>query len=382
MNPRIVRGGIKSASRARAHDRSSLTRIQPHGQARSDDVDAGPRWKSRPKLTSSRESAELRSPESSAAAGRTHLKKRPHEAGGGAGPSFKMMGRKLRKTAPEPLGPDHYGEIEEWLGYKFLDLAALERALTHRSALVHGKVDYEQLEFLGDAVLDLAVAHLLLKRHPESREGELSKMRAALVSAASLAEVARDFRLGRFVRLSWSELANGGAERGSILADVLEAVLGAVYQESGFESARLCIERILSARVDHINVRDPKTDLQEALHAAGIPIPVYRLECVEGPEHAPTFISVVEVEGEVVGRGRGPTKKASHQAAAAEALVNITAVSEEDESAATTVEGGDVVGRSEVPPVLESLRDTECMSEGTEGGECSAAVGGEHERDT
>jgi ribonuclease-3 len=292
-----------------------------------------------------------------------------------------MVGRKLRKTSPEPLGFEHYGEIEEWLGYKFLDLAALERALTHRSALAHGKVDYEQLEFLGDAVLDLAVAHLLLKRHPESREGELSKMRAALVSSASLAEVAREFRLGRFVRLSWSELANGGAERASILADVLEAVLGAVYQESGFESARLCIERILSARVDHINVRDPKTDLQEALHAAGTPAPVYRLECVEGPEHAPTFISVVEVEGEVVGRGRGPTKKASHQAAAAEALLNLAAVSEVRQSQADVVEVGDAIPSSEFMPILDSSVGTEEICSGVGDGDCSAVVSGEHERD-
>jgi ribonuclease-3 len=182
------------------------------------------------------------------------------------------------------------------------------------------KNDYERLEFLGDAVFDLAVAHLLLDKHEQAHEGELSKMRAALVNTASLAEVARRLSLGKFIKLSRGELASGAHERPSILADVVEAVLGAVYREGGFAVACECVARLLGDSVATVTPRDPKTELQEALHATGSEAPVYRLECVEGPEHSPNFISVVEVDGQIVGRGRGTTKKASQQAAAEEAL--------------------------------------------------------------
>jgi ribonuclease-3 len=221
----------------------------------------------------------------------------------------------------EPLAREHYGEIEAKLGYSFTDRAWLERALTHRSMQYKGsKSDYERLEFLGDAVLDLAVAHLLLEHHQDAREGELSKMRAALVNTASLAEIARTLDLGKYVRLSRGELASGGADRSSILADVLEAVMGAVYREAGYSAALSCAERLLGETAKTVTPRDPKTELQEALHAMGSEAPNYLLECVEGPEHAPTFVSVVVVDGQIVGRGRGTTKKASQQEAAAEAL--------------------------------------------------------------
>ncbi len=242
---------------------------------------------------------------------------------GNAGDSSSSE-KKPQRAAPEPLGREQYGEIEAALGYAFAEREWLERALTHRS--VHGKgvkSDYERLEFLGDAVFDLAVAHLLLDRHPDAKEGELSKMRAALVNTTSLAEIARSLGLSKFVRLSRGELASGGAERSSILADVLEAVLGAVYREGGYEPARACIERLLGENLVTVTPRDPKTELQEALHATGSEAPVYRLECVEGPEHAPVFISVVEVDGQVVGRGRGVTKKASQQTAAEQALARL-----------------------------------------------------------
>lgn len=231
---------------------------------------------------------------------------------------------KKRRPVAEPLGEEHFHQIEERLQFTFTDKAWLERALTHRSVHARGaKNDYERLEFLGDAVFDLAVAHLLLDRHPEAREGELSKMRAALVNTTSLAEIARELGLGKFIRLSRGELASGGADRPSILADVLEAVLGALYREGGYDVARQCVERLLGDRLVTVTPRDPKTELQEALHATGSEAPIYRLECVEGPEHQPIFVSLVEVDGQVVGRGRGPTKKASQQAAAEEALLHL-----------------------------------------------------------
>lgn len=229
------------------------------------------------------------------------------------------------KAQAEALTREDYKKIEAHLGYDFKDLSWLERALTHRSmqAKGSGKNDYERLEFLGDAVLDLAVAHLLLDRHPEAMEGELSKMRAALVNTTSLATIARQLEMGPFIRLSRGEISSGGSDRPSILADVLEAVMGAVYREAGFEIALKCVERLFGDELTTVTPRDPKTELQEALHAAGSEAPEYLLECVEGPEHAPEFVSVVKIDGQIVGRGRGPTKKASQQAAASEALQRI-----------------------------------------------------------
>ena len=215
-------------------------------------------------------------------------------------------------------------KVEEALHYSFKERAWLERALTHRSVQSKGrKNDYERLEYLGDAVLDLAVAHLLLDAYPDAREGELSKMRAALVNTGSLAEISRLLGLGPHIRLSRGELASGGADRSSILADVFESLMGAVYREAGFEQALAVVRALFDDRLRTVTPRDPKTELQEALHALGSEPPVYLLECVEGPEHAPSFVSVVQVDGRVVGRGRGATKKASQQEAASEALAKL-----------------------------------------------------------
>jgi ribonuclease-3 len=216
--------------------------------------------------------------------------------------------------------PD-YALLEDRLGYAFTDRLLLERALTHRSALgLLERTDYERLEFLGDAVLDLSVAHLLSDRHLEAREGELSKMRAALVNTQALASIARALSLGPYIRLGRGEFSSGGNERPSILADVMEAVIGAIYRDSNYERAMAVIESIFGPLLDKVTPFDPKTELQEALHSAGSEPPSYLLEMVEGPEHAPTFVTVVMVDGEVAGRGRGTTKKAAQQSAAAEAL--------------------------------------------------------------
>lgn len=247
--------------------------------------------------------------------------------------------RESKSDTLEPLGRDSYGAVEISLGYQFKDRAWLERALTHRSIHPKGnKSDYERLEFLGDAVLDLGVAHMLLDCHQEAREGELSKMRAALVNTASLADVARRVGLGPYIRLSRGELSSGGADRPSILADVFEAVVGAIYREAGYEPALDCVRRLFGEEVKTVTPRDPKTELQEALHAIGSEAPNYLLECVEGPEHAPTFISVVIVDGQIVGRGRGTTKKASQQEAAAEALSRIHGEDEIDKLFVSTDE--------------------------------------------
>jgi ribonuclease-3 len=176
--------------------------------------------------------------------------------------------------------------------------------------------------------LDLAIAHLLLDKHPEAREGDLSKMRAALVNTGSLAQVSRSLNLGPLIKLSRGEIANGGADRPSILADVFEALMGAIYREGGYAPAHATVRVLFSELISNVEPRDPKTELQEALHAKGQEAPVYLLECVEGPEHAPLFISIVQVNGVMLGRGRGNTKKASQQEAAAQALLQLVASEE------------------------------------------------------
>lgn len=217
-----------------------------------------------------------------------------------------------------------YQELFQRLGYDFKNVALFRLSMTHRSLQAEGaRMDYERLEFLGDAVLDLAIAQLLLEMHPEAKEGELSKMRAALVNTQTLADVARSLSLGEYVRLSRAEIASGGANRDSTLADVFEALIGAVYKESGFEVALKVVQGVFAERVKSVHPNDPKTELQECLHQIGADAPEYLLELVEGPEHAPTFVSQVKVGSEILGKGSGRTKKASQQYAAAEALKNL-----------------------------------------------------------
>jgi len=263
-------------------------------------------------------------------------KKREYELGSGnrmvlktqpkndkAGANGELNGElSAEESARERHQPrSDYEAIEEKLGFSFQDRSLLGRALTHRSALgLKERADYERLEFLGDAVLDLSIAHLLSDLHPDAREGELSKMRAALVNTQALAQIAKNLEFGPFIKLGRGELSSGGFERPSILADVVEAVIGAVYRDSSYEQALKLIERIFGSALEQVTPFDPKTELQEALHAAGSEAPQYLLELVEGPEHAPTFVTVVVVDNEVAGRGRGPTKKAAQQAAAAQAL--------------------------------------------------------------
>lgn len=213
-------------------------------------------------------------------------------------------------------------ELQQKIGYNFKDIQLLERALTHASALLKsGASDYERLEFLGDAVMDLAVAHLLSDIYLEDKEGELTKKRAALICTNSLAEIAVKFELGRFVRLGSSEESCGGSARPSILADVVEAVVGAVYRDGGYDVAFQVVKNLLGEKLTTVSPCDPKTELQEEIHKVGGAPAEYLLEVVEGPEHAPTFVSVVKIGEEILGRGRGSSKKASQQSAAAEALV-------------------------------------------------------------
>ncbi len=217
-----------------------------------------------------------------------------------------------------------YEDLEKKLGYFFKDKTKLEKALTHRSLHHKGKNDdYERSEFLGDAVLDLVVADLLLKEHKKAAEGELSKMRAALVNYKTLAMIANDLNVGNFIKLSRAEKANNGQEKPSILSDVMEAIFGAIYVEAGFETVFNVIKNLFQDKISTVEPFDPKTELQEILHTVTTDIAEYKLVCVEGPEHSPQFVTVVELSGEVLGHGRGSTKKDSQQMAAREAIEHI-----------------------------------------------------------
>jgi ribonuclease-3 len=218
-----------------------------------------------------------------------------------------------------------YEFVEGKLAYEFKDRSLLERALTHRSALrARDRADYERLEFLGDAVLGLCVAHLLSDLHPDATEGKLSKMRAALVNTQALADIARKLEFGQFIKLGRGEISSGGFDRPSILADVTEAVFGAVYRDSSYDNVLEKVAAIFEQELQQVTPYDPKTELQEILHQEGSDVPSYLVELVEGPVHAPIFVVVVKVDGEIAGRGRGPTKKSAQQAAAAEVISRLT----------------------------------------------------------
>lgn len=210
------------------------------------------------------------------------------------------------------------------LGDGCLKNGLLDTALTHDSfASEHEGSVYaanERLEFLGDAVLGAVVAHALYLRHPDKAEGTLSRMRAALVSRAALAQSARRLGLAPVLRLGRGEAAAGGEQRPSILAAAFEAIVGAVYLSDGLEAARRFIERSHLAHAAAIETPDPKTALQEYTQAKFKKAPHYAMTAQSGPPHARIFTVTVSVAGKVMGSADGATKKQAEAAAAREAL--------------------------------------------------------------
>lgn len=220
--------------------------------------------------------------------------------------------------------------LEDNLGYHFKNRGLLEHALTHSSyANEHrseGVTSNERLEFLGDSVLGMIVAEYLFHKHPNMPEGELTRTRAALVCEGSLYEVARSLGLGRCLRLGKGEAAGGGRERPSILADATEATLAAVYLDGGIDAVRPIIQTfILDKEREKAVDRDYKTALQELVQRRPGQSIVYRLVWETGPDHARVFVMEVSVGGEVVGQGRGHTKKEAEQRAAKAALEKLQA---------------------------------------------------------
>jgi ribonuclease III len=202
--------------------------------------------------------------------------------------------------------------------------ALAEQALTHRSyAYEHGGIpDNERLEFLGDAVLGLVVTAALYAAHPDLPEGQLAKLRAGVVSTRALADVARELDLGPWLRLGRGEETTGGRDKSSILADTLEALLGAVYLDRGLDGAAVVVHRLFGPLLDSVAARDGgrdwKTSLQEQAAAAGLGVPEYRTS-ETGPPHDREFTAEAVVGGQARGTGTGRTKKAAEQVAAEQA---------------------------------------------------------------
>lgn len=213
-------------------------------------------------------------------------------------------------------------------GHVFRDPALRLQALTHRSwAVENGGADNQRLEFLGDAVLQIVISEALYAAHPEWSEGQLSKARSALVQEGALAAIAREIGLGPALRLGRGEMSQGGADKDALLADALEAVLGAVYLDAGLDAARAEGRRWFHGRLDRLDAppKDPVSTLQEWCQARGRPLPAYVERDRHGPPHATVFTFVVAVDGAAAGEGTATTKKAAKAAAAADALARLGA---------------------------------------------------------
>ena len=216
--------------------------------------------------------------------------------------------------------------LQKELGYHFKDLALLTRCLTHVSYDRQKTEGHnEVLEFLGDAVLDLAVSDLLMRHNPEKSEGDLSRMRAALVNSAALAEKATELKIGALLRLGKGEERSEGRRKPSILAGAFEALLGGIYQEGGYQAARGAVERYFLADVSgkQLGLQDYKTRLQEISQMLFHAPPNYRVVAESGPDHEKFFVTEISVGGKVLGKGEGKSKKQSEQEAAKIALMEL-----------------------------------------------------------
>jgi ribonuclease-3 len=208
------------------------------------------------------------------------------------------------------------------IGYEFSDLKLIQQALTHRSA---GGINNERLEFLGDAILGFVIADVMFHRFPEASEGEMSRLRASLVKRDTLAAIAREYSLGDYLILGSGELRSGGHARSSILADGIEAILGAIYLDAGYETTRETIHRLFSNRLERISLndqkKDPKTRLQELLQARKQSLPVYEVAEIKGEPHNQVFQVICMVD-ELNQRimGSGSSRRKAEQDAASQVL--------------------------------------------------------------
>lgn len=212
--------------------------------------------------------------------------------------------------------------LSKRIGYQFNDISLLDCALTHRSA---GKDHYERMEFLGDSILSFVISEELFKRFPEATEGELSRLRAHLVKGDTLCVLAAELELGDFFRLGSGELKSGGFRRKSILADVLESLIGAIFLDGGLIPAQQFILDVLGEKISAIDLtnelKDPKTRLQELMQAKGFSLPEYEIVSTTGQAHKQTFEVVCHVRSlDSPVFGKGSSRRKAEQTAASLAL--------------------------------------------------------------
>jgi ribonuclease-3 len=237
-------------------------------------------------------------------------------------------------AAGDPTGRDT--RLADVVGVE-VDPGLVERALTHRSYAYEngGLPTNERLEFLGDSVLGLVVTDTLFRTHPDLPEGQLAKLRAAVVNMRALADVSRELSLGDLVRLGRGEESTGGRDKSSILADTLEAVIGAVYIDCGLAIAAELVHRLFDPLIDQASTLgaglDWKTSLQELTAAAALGVPEY-VVTETGPDHEKVFTATVQVGGESYGEGSGRSKKEAEQEAAATAWRHLRAELPDDET--------------------------------------------------
>lgn len=223
------------------------------------------------------------------------------------------------------MNKERFKELEKIINYKFNNIDLLCNALTHSSFANERKINktdtYERFEFLGDAILEFIVSDYLYKNYPEKSEGQLTKLRASLVCEFTLSKIAKELQFGRFVLLSKGENATGGRTRSSIMCDLFESVLGAIFLDGGMENAEKFVYTFLLNDIEtHSLFYDAKSTLQEMLQKKNKTFS-YELTDVKGPEHNKTFISQVVIEGGLTASGEGASIKASEQAAAYNALL-------------------------------------------------------------
>ena len=217
---------------------------------------------------------------------------------------------------------DKLKQIQKLLNYEFKNINLLKEAITHKS--IKSSINNERLEFLGDAVLDLIVGEYLYHKFNTQNEGDLSKLRASLVNEDSLAKIAKELKLGEFLYLSPAEENNGGRDKQSLISDALEALMGAIYLESGLDSVKVIFIDLLEKNFPDINLnsltKDYKTTLQEITQAQIGTAPKYELISSSGPDHKKSFEMAVFLNGKEIARAIGTSKKAAEQACALKAL--------------------------------------------------------------
>jgi len=225
------------------------------------------------------------------------------------------------------VNKEELSRLEHTLGYRFTDLRLLQKALVHSSFAFEqsqGGKDNEKLEFLGDAVLDLVIGHILFHRDQKMREGELTRLRAALVNEHHLAKMAREIELGKYLALGKGENASHGRDKSSILSCAYEAVVGAIFEDADYQTVHDVVERFFLPAIDgkqeELLIADAKSRLQEVLQEKHNEGPIYQIDGEEGPSHQKMFTISVTFRDDVLGTGQAGSKKEAEQRAAAAAL--------------------------------------------------------------